>query len=118
MNDVEGVPRTCGTGLVDRRPVDRRALADHSANISARSIALFFIIVCGGGLGQAFSGIRPIFRERSKVMPGHRPLTESLAGVRDQGLPRRGRRARVFASGVGRLLENVMRSPDTISLMG
>jgi subfamily B ATP-binding cassette protein MsbA len=90
-------------------------------NISAKltGIALFFILVCGLGLSKAFGNIRPIFRERGKInaeVTGR--LTESLAGVRViKGYHAEAGEAKVFAGGVARLLDNVMKSLTTISLM-
>src|SRR5450756_372492 len=82
-------------------------------------IALFFCIVCALGLGKAFGKIRPIFRDRGKInaeVTGR--LTESLAGVRVvKGYHAEAGEARVFAAGVQRLLDNVMRSLTAISLM-
>ena len=56
--------------------------------------------------------MRPIFRERGKInaeVTGR--LTESLGGVRVvKGYHAEGREAGVFAGGVQRLLDNVMRS--------
>ena len=63
--------------------------------------------------------IRPIFRERGKInaeVTGR--LTESLAGVRVvKGYHAEEREADVFTDGVQRLLDNVMRSLTTMSMM-
>ena len=63
-------------------------------------------------LQYAFRIIRPIFRERGKInaeVTGR--LTESLGGVRViKGYHAEEREASVFAKGVGRLLDNVMKS--------
>ena len=65
-------------------------------------------------LQKAFATIRPIFRERGKInaeVTGR--LTESLGGVRVvKGYHAEGREAKVFAGGVQRLLDNVMRVAD------
>ena len=123
MNDVEGVRNLIGTGLVDFAGGVLTAVLSLVIllNISARltGMALFFIVVCGLGLSKAFGRIRPIFRERGKInaeVTGR--LTESLAGVRViKGYHAEEGEARVFAAGVGRLLDNVMRSLTSISLM-
>jgi subfamily B ATP-binding cassette protein MsbA len=123
MNDVEGVRNLIGTGLVDFFGGILTALLSLVIllRISAllTGIALFFIIVCALGLGKAFGKIRPIFRERGKInadVIGR--LTESLAGVRVvKGYHAEAGEARVFAAGVQRLLDNVMRSLTAISLM-
>ncbi len=70
-------------------------------------------------LRTAFAKIRPIFRERGKInaeVTGR--LTESLGGVRVvKGYHAEEREAKVFAGGVGRLLDNVMKSLTAMSLM-
>src|SRR6185369_11399486 len=82
-------------------------------------ISLFFVVISALGLAMAFGKIRPIFRERGKItaeVTGR--LTESLSGVRVvKGYHAEAGEARVFASGVQRLLANVMRSLTAISLM-
>ena len=123
MSDVEGVRNLIGTGLVDFVGGILTALLSLVIllRISAllTGIALFFIVVFALGLGKAFGKIRPIFRERGKItadVTGR--LTESLAGVRVvKGYHAEAGEARVFAAGVQRLLDNVMRSLTAISLM-
>jgi subfamily B ATP-binding cassette protein MsbA len=82
-------------------------------------LALLFIAAFAVGLSQAFRRIRPIFRERGKInaeVTGR--LTESLAGVRVvKGYHAEAQEAGVFAGGVKRLLDNVLRSLTAISLM-
>src|SRR5205814_2594779 len=84
------------------------------------AIALLFIVAFALGLQKAFGGIRPIFRERGKInaeVSGR--LTESLAGVRVvKGYHAESQEARVFASGVQRLLDNILKSLTAVSLMG
>ena len=67
-----------------------------------------------------FKGIRPIFRERGKInaeVTGR--LTESLGGVRViKGYHAEEREASVFAGGVERLLNNVMKSLTMTSALG
>ena len=123
MSDVEGVRNLIGTGLVDflggiiTALLTLFILLKLSALLTG--IALFFVVVFGLGLSQAFTKIRPIFRERGKInaeVTGR--LTESLAGVRVvKGYHAEAAEARVFSGGVQRLLENVMRSLTAISLM-
>jgi subfamily B ATP-binding cassette protein MsbA len=123
MSDVEGVRNLIGTGLVDFVGGLLTALLSLVIllRISAllTGIALFFIIVFALGLGKAFGSIRPIFRERGKInaeVTGR--LTESLAGVRVvKGYHAEAEEASVFAGGVQRLLDNVLRSLTAISLM-
>jgi subfamily B ATP-binding cassette protein MsbA len=123
MTDVEGVRNLIGTGLVDF--VGGLLTAVLSLAILVRisalmtGLALFFILVFAVGLSSAFGRIRPIFRERGKItaeVTGR--LTESLAGVRVvKGYHAEAEEAAVFAGGVQRLLDNVMKSLTAISLM-
>jgi subfamily B ATP-binding cassette protein MsbA len=74
-------------------------------------ISLFFVVMSALGLAMAFGKIRPIFRERGKSpgaspIPVGRPRRQRLHA----GLARR-------ASGVQRLLANVLSSLTAISLM-
>jgi subfamily B ATP-binding cassette protein MsbA len=123
MTDVEGVRNLVGTGLVEFLGGILTALFSliFLLRISAllTSVALLFIALFGLGLRQAFGRIRPIFRERGKInaeVTGR--LTESLAGVRVvKGYHAEAQEAQVFAGGVGRLLDNVIKSLTAISLM-
>ncbi len=124
MSDVEGVRNLLGTGLVD-----------FAGGLVAAGIALALLLrisapltlIAVGSLGcfalalnRAFATIRPIFRERSKInaeVTGR--LTESLGGVRViKGYHAEQREENIFAGGVRRLLENVMRTLTATSLMG
>jgi len=123
MSDVEGVRNLVGTGLVEFVGGILTAIFAliFLLRISAllTGIALLFISVFGLGLNKAFTRIRPIFRERGKInaeVSGR--LTESLSGVRVvKGYHAEAQEAEVFAGGVGRLLDNVLRSLTAISLM-
>ncbi len=124
MSDVEGVRNLLGTGLVD-----------FAGGLVAAGIALALLLrisapltlIAVGSLGcfafalnRAFATIRPIFRERGKInaeVTGR--LTESLGGVRViKGYHAEQREERIFAKGVRRLLDNVMRTLTATSLMG
>jgi ABC-type multidrug transport system fused ATPase/permease subunit len=124
MSDVEGVRNLLGTGLVD-----------FAGGLVAAGIALALLLrisapltlIAVGSLGcfalalnRAFATIRPIFRERGKInaeVTGR--LTESLGGVRViKGYHAEKREESIFASGVRRLLDNVMRTLTATSLMG
>lgn len=123
MTDVEGVRNLVGTGLVEFLGGILTALFSliFLMRISPllTSVALLFIAGFGLGLRTAFARIRPIFRERGKInadVTGR--LTESLSGVRVvKGYHAEAQEAAVFAGGVGRLLDNVLRSLTAISLM-
>ncbi len=123
MSDVEGVRNLIGTGLVE-----------FLGGLLTAAIALFMLLrispvmtglaftlllVSMFGLRKAFSVLRPIFRERGKInaeVSGR--LTESLSGVRVvKGYHAEEREHDVFTKGVQRLLDNVIRSLTTMSMM-
>jgi subfamily B ATP-binding cassette protein MsbA len=123
MTDVEGVRNLIGTGLVEfaggllTAVISLVVLLRISAPMTG--IALVLMVISMIALRRAFKVIRPIFRERSKInaeVTGR--LTESLAGVRVvKGYHAEDREAEVFASGVARLLTNVLRTLTATSTM-
>jgi ABC-type multidrug transport system fused ATPase/permease subunit len=123
MSDVEGVRNLVGTGLVDFVGGLLTALfaLGYMLHISVLMTGLTaaFVIAFSGTLKQAFTKIRPIFRERGKInaeVTGR--LTESLGGVRVvKGYHAEEREAEVFAGGVTRLLNNVLKSLTAMSVM-
>ncbi len=123
MGDVEGVRNLLGTGLVDfAGGLLTSAIAFWwLMRISPRMtlIGIGSLVVFGGFLSKAFSTIRPIFRERGKItaeVTGR--LTETLGGVRViKGYHAEEREEAVFAGGVKRLLDNVMRTLTATSVM-
>jgi subfamily B ATP-binding cassette protein MsbA len=123
MSDVEGIRNLMGTGLVE---FVGGLLTSFFAlvvllKISPTLTLLAFVIVLGFGLalGKAFTIIRPIFRARPKIyaeVTGR--LTESLGGVRVvKGYHAEEREAAVFARGVQRLLDNVLKTMTATSFM-
>jgi len=124
MTDVEGIRNLIGTGLVEF--VGGLLTALFSIIVLLRisalmtGLTLFFLIVFAFALQKAFASIRPIFRERGKItadVTGR--LTETLGGVRVvKGYHAESREEQVFAGGVGRLLENVLKTLTATSLMG
>ena len=82
-------------------------------------LAVVVLVVFSLILMTAFKTIRPIFRERARInadVTGR--LTESLGGVRVvKGYHAEEREAQVFAGGVQRLLENVIRTLTAQSVM-
>jgi ABC-type multidrug transport system fused ATPase/permease subunit len=123
MSDVEGVRNLLGTGLVDfagglLTSAIALAVLLHTSVIMT-SIALGFLLCFAVALSKAFGTIRPIFRERGKInaeVTGR--LTESLGGVRViKGYHAEAREEAVFAHGVKRLLENIMRTLTATSVM-
>ena len=124
MSDVEGIRNLIGTGLVE-----------FTGGILTATIALVVLLrisntmtlvtfgvlgVFAFGLSKAFSTMRPIFRERGRLnaeVTGR--LTESLGAVRViKGYHAEGREANVFAAGVQRLLDNVLKTLTATSVMG
>ncbi|HUJ95740.1 MAG TPA: ABC transporter ATP-binding protein [Terriglobales bacterium] len=123
MSDVEGVRNLLGTGLVDlvggllTSAIALVVLFRISPLMTA--LAFGFLLCFALALNKALGTIRPIFRERSKInaeVTGR--LAESLGGVRVvKGYHAEEREEAVFAGGVGRLLENVMRTLTATSVM-
>src|SRR6202022_2384074 len=83
------------------------------------ALAVGILPVFGGFVNKAFKTIRPIFRARPKInaeVTGR--LTESLGGVRVvKGYHAEEREEKVFAAGVQRLLDNVLKTLTATSLM-
>src|ERR1700747_3076012 len=123
MSDVEGVRNLLGTGLVELAGGLLTSLIALVVlfRISAQMTLFAFGSLAGFAfaLNKAFRTIRPIFRERGKInaeVTGR--LTESLGGVRViKGYHAEAREEKVFASGVQRLLDNVLKSLTAMSLM-
>ena len=123
MTDVEGVRNLIGTGLVDL--VGGLMTAAIALVVLFRISALMTVVAFGFlscfalALYKAFGTIRPIFRERGKInaeVMGR--LSESLGGVRVvKGYHAEQREEGVFARGVQRLLDNVLRSLTATSVM-
>ena len=124
MSDVEGVRNLVGTGLVDFTGGLLTAVLAFiylmhrsvPVTLTVFSVLLVFVVI----LQYGFKTIRPIFRERGKInaeVTGR--LTESLGGVRVvKGYHAEEREHSVFADGVQRLLENVMKSLTMTSTLG
>jgi subfamily B ATP-binding cassette protein MsbA len=123
MNDVEGIRNLIGTGLVEFTGGLFTALVSLVVllSISARmtGVALVLVLSFSFFLQRALGTIRPIFRERGKItgeVTGR--LTEFLGGIRVvKGYHAEDREEAVFAKGVGRLLDNVIKSLTSISVM-
>ncbi len=124
MSDVEGVRNLIGTGLVEFCGGILTAVLALAillkTNVWMTVIALGFLLLLMLAFGRAFKTIRPIFRDRAKInaeVTGR--LAESLGGVRVvKGYHAEEREAAVFSKGVQRLLENVLRTLTTTSMMG
>jgi subfamily B ATP-binding cassette protein MsbA len=124
MTDVEGVRNLVGTGLVEFLG---GLLSASVALALMLRISPIMTLVTLGSVGlfaavlyRAMGTLRPIFRERGQIygeVAGR--LTESLGGVRVvKGYHAESREADVFAGGVGRLLENIMKTLTATSVMG
>ena len=123
MSDVEGIRNLVGTGLVEfAGGLMTAAIAliylIHTS-VTMTGLAFSILLVFGFGISWAFKTIRPIFRARPKItaeVTGR--LTESLGGVRVvKGYHAEDREEQIFASGVQRLLENVLKTLTATSLM-
>jgi len=123
MSDVEGIRNLIGTGLVEF--VGGVLTAVLALIILLRTstmmtlVAFAVLVVFALFLNKAFAAIRPIFRARPKInaeVTGR--LTESLGGVRVvKGYHAEDREEQVFAGGAQRLLDNVLKTLTTTSLM-
>ncbi len=123
MSDVEGVRNLVGTGLVEfvgglMTAVIALVYLLHTS-VEMTVVAFAILLVFGFGISRAFKTIRPIFRARPKItaeVTGR--LTESLGGVRVvKGYHAEEREEKIFAGGVQRLLENVLKTLTATSLM-
>jgi ABC-type multidrug transport system fused ATPase/permease subunit len=123
MSDVEGVRNLIGTGLVEF--VGGLMTAVFAlvyllrTSVAMTGLAFGILVVFGIGITKAFKTIRPIFRARPKItaeVTGR--LTESLGGVRVvKGYHAEDREEKIFAGGVQRLLDNVLKTLTATSLM-
>jgi ABC-type multidrug transport system fused ATPase/permease subunit len=123
MTDVEGLRNLMGTGLVELVGSLMTALFALVVllriSVFMTTLASVILVAFGLALNKAIGTIRPIFRARSKLnaeVSGR--LTESLGGVRVvKGYHAEGREEEVFAGGVQRLLENVLKTLTATSVM-
>src|ERR1700730_5007479 len=123
MSDVEGVRNLIGTGLVEF--VGGLMTAAFAliyllhANATMTVVPFSIILTFGLAISKAFKTIRPIFRARPKItaeVTGR--LTESLGGVRVvKGYHAEEREEKIFAGGVQRLLDNILKTLTATSLM-
>jgi ABC-type multidrug transport system fused ATPase/permease subunit len=123
MSDVEGIRNLIGTGLVEF--VGGVLTAILALIILLRTSAFMTLVAFGVlvafalFLNKAFAAIRPIFRARPKLnaeVTGR--LTETLGGVRIvKGYHTEDREEDIFAAGAQRLLDNVLKTLTTTSLM-
>jgi ABC-type multidrug transport system fused ATPase/permease subunit len=123
MSDVEGVRNLVGTGLVEfvgglMTGAIALVYLIHTS-VEMTLVAFSILLVFGFGISRAFKTIRPIFRARPKItaeVTGR--LTESLGGVRVvKGYHAEEREEKIFAGGVQKLLDNVLKTLTATSLM-
>ncbi len=123
MSDVEGVRNLIGTGLIEFAGGIMTSIFALVVLLrispSMTAVATVVLIAFAISLNKAFKTIRPLFRARPKLnaeVTGR--LTESLGGVRVvKGYHAEEREGKVFAGGVHRLLDNVIKTLTMTSLM-
>jgi ABC-type multidrug transport system fused ATPase/permease subunit len=123
MTDVEGIRNLVGAGLIDLAGGILTAIIALIILIRISALMTVFtfciLIAFGWFLKKAFGITRPMFRERSRInaeVTGR--LTESLGAVRIvKGYHAEASEARVFATGVERLLKNMVASISAQSSM-
>ncbi len=123
MSDAEGVRNLIGTGIVQLLG----GLVSASLGIAAlfylnwqlTTAVLALLLVFGGAMSVAFTKLRPIFRERSKInaeVTGR--LGQSLSGVRVVKVYTAEKREElVFARGAHRLFRNIASTITGVSAM-
>jgi subfamily B ATP-binding cassette protein MsbA len=121
MSDAEGVRNLVGTGLVQL--VGGSVTAGIALcvlfylNWHLTAITLLALLIFGGGMAYAFTRLRPLFRERSKInaeVTGR--LAETLGGIRVvKSYVAERREQYTFTKGVNRLFRNVASSMTAIS---
>ena len=113
MNDAEGIRNLVGTGLVQlaggllTAAIAMSVLLYTNWRLTLGTLLILFLF--GGGMAFAFSKLRPIFRERQKIMAAvSGRLTESLGGIRIvKSYVAERREDYIFTKGVHRLFRNV-----------
>lgn len=123
MHDVEGVRNLVGTGLVDLAgglitAVIALGVIFWISPLLA-GVALTIVVGFVTVFSFALKRIRPVFRERGKI---HAEVTgrlqESLNGIRVvKGYHAEKRESTVFASGVQRLLDNILSTMTSTALV-
>jgi ABC-type multidrug transport system fused ATPase/permease subunit len=113
MNDAEGIRNLVGTGLVQLAGGMLTAIiamvALFALNWRLTAGTLVVLLIFAGGMAIAFSKLRPIFRERSKLMAAvSGRLTESFGGIRIvKSYVAERREDYTFTKGVHALFRNV-----------
>jgi ABC-type multidrug transport system fused ATPase/permease subunit len=123
MSDVEGIRYLMGTEMIAfvggllTAGMAFAFLLHRDAMMTLMMVAVIAVFVLV--LHKTLKTIRPIFRERAKIIGEVTArLTESLGGVRVvKGYHAEERESKVFSGGVRRLLANVAQSLTAISLL-
>jgi ABC-type multidrug transport system fused ATPase/permease subunit len=123
MSDAEGVRNLIGTGIVQLLGGIVSASLGIAAlfylNWQLTTAVLALLVIFGGAMSVAFTKLRPIFRERSKInaeVTGR--LGQSLAGVRVVKVYTAEKREElVFARGAHRLFRNIASTITGVSAM-
>ncbi|HET9707238.1 MAG TPA: ABC transporter ATP-binding protein [Gemmatimonadales bacterium] len=124
MNDAEGIRNLVGTGLVQLVGGVMTAVIALGVliflNWRLTAFSILALGAFGGGMAYAFTKLRPLFRERSKInaeVTGR--LAETLGGIRIVKAyhAERGERL-VFTKGVNKLFRNIAATMTGISGVG
>ncbi len=124
MADAEGIRNLVGTGLVQITGGLVTAAIVLAVlfvlNWQLTAVTLVVLLTFGGGLAFAFTRLRPIFRERSKIQAAVTGrLTETLGGIRIvKSYVAERREELVFARGVHRLFRNIATTMTGVSAVG
>ena len=121
MNDAEGIRNLVGTGVVQLVGGVVTAVLGLGVlfylNWKLTLLILVVLAAFGAGMARAFKILRPLFRERGKIMAeitGR--LNQMLGGVRVvKAYVAEPQEERVFGAGVDRLFENIRRSMTGVS---
>jgi ATP-binding cassette, subfamily B, putative efflux pump len=121
MTDAEGIRNLVGTGLVQLTGSIVTAILALAylfyLNWMLTCITIIALALFGGGMGLAFTRLRPLFRERGKInaeITGR--LNETLGGIRIvKTYTAEKREELVFTKGVHRLFRNVAKSITGVS---
>jgi subfamily B ATP-binding cassette protein MsbA len=124
MNDAEGIRNLIGTGLVQVTGGLVTAAIVLAVlfvlNWQLTTVTLVVLLAFAGGMAFAFTKLRPIFRERSKIqaeVTGR--LTETLGGIRVvKSYVAERREQLVFARGLHRLFRNIAATMTGVSAVG
>lgn len=123
MNDAEGIRNLVGTGLVQlaggllKAAIAMAALFYLNWRLTAGTLVV--LLIFAGGMAYAFTKLRPIFRERSKLQAAvSGRLTESFGGIRIvKSYVAERREDYVFTKGINKLFRNVATTMNGIGLV-